>query len=177
MAKARSSRSSTPRPVVAGPRIAIPPRVAAIAYRESRAAALDRAIDEIRREIPNATIATARAPESRGHTPWSQIVTISVRGAGYGDVEAALSAFPVDAIGDRLLARVRMKYNGPSRAGGRDRVSREVTIAEIAPLDVAIHRARLRLDPDDPESLAGRYDTSTARAIEIWISSQRARSL
>ncbi len=177
MAK-RSSRASTPRPAaVVGPRIAIPPRVAAIAYRATRANALDRAIDEIRTLIPDATISTARAPESQGHTPWSQIVTIQLRGVRYADAHAALAAFPVDAIGARLLARVRLQYRGPRAQGARDRVSREVTIAEITPLDVALHRARLALDPDDPESLAGRYDTARARTIEIWISSQRARSL
>ena len=177
MARRRSSPSPTARPSVAGPRIAIPPRVAELAYRASKAAALDRAIDRIREIVPGATIKTARAPESKGFTPWTQIVTIKLPGAFYGEAHDALGAFPVDAIGDRLLARVRMTYAGPSKRGARDRVTREVTIAEITPLDVAIHRARLALDPDDEDSIAGRYTSSQARTLEIWISSARARSI
>ena len=84
-------------------------------------------------------------------------------------------------IGRQRLCRIAVRYDGVEVRGGRKRVERDFTLANIAPWEVAISRAVERCDPESEEGLVAAYDQgkhrTLVRAVYVWISAEEASAV
>jgi hypothetical protein len=143
---------------------------------------LERVQDRLTKSLGDQVQLDMRTPaEGKGRTPWAVVGKLKLpKGADYTtlrDAIAQLESQTARQLGPRRLARVRVTYRGVRGGRGKrkaERVKREWTIGEIAPLDVTLARSQSALQRawesygDDTDS------PSLAMEVEIWLSDHMA---
>lgn len=140
-------------------------------------AGLERVQDELTRSLGKQVQLDMRTPPAgKGRTPWAVVAKLKGFQTDYETLSKALGQLDAQAgkLGKRKLARVKVTYRGVKKAGRRERTSREWTIGEIAPLDVALSRSSTALLDAWDEYGAESVSPSSATELEIWLSDEEA---
>jgi hypothetical protein len=140
-------------------------------------AGLERVQDELTRSLGKQVQLDMRSPPAgKGRTPWVVVGKLKGFQTDYETLSKALAQLDAQAgkLGKRRLARVRVTYRGVKKAGRRERTSREWTIGEIAPLDVALSRSSTALLDAWDDYGADSISPSSATELEIWLSDEEA---
>lgn len=125
-------------------------------------------------------------PVAAKGTPWALVARYNDFDSQltYTELHRALERWDGDDrirhnIGARRISRMTVLYDGVETYGGTRRVTREFTLAEIAPWDVMVARALERTDPTSEESLVARYDSNRHRtrilALYVWLALDEAK--
>lgn len=141
-------------------------------------AKLDKMRERLEKQLGQDVTLTVRAPApGSGRTPWSHVAKLSGFNADYDQLAKALGQIDTAAgreLGRRKLARIKVTYRGVKKKGRRERTSRDWTIGEIAPLEVALSRSQTALRDAFDEYGDESISPSSATEIEIWISDETA---